>query len=116
MNTLRRCILTGIYNMNRYPIINSSIHTTRYFPKYFCTSSETLESQMRNKLESELEPVELQIYDTSGGCGSFFGIEIKSAHFNGKKTFQQHKLVNQILKDEIANVHGITLKTHPTDT
>ena len=75
-----------------------------------------MEAKIRNKLESELEPTELNIYDTSGGCGSFFGIEIKSSQFNGKKTFQQHKMVNKILKEEIATVHGITLKTYPTDS
>ena len=70
---------------------------------------------MRTKLTEELDPVELNIYDTSGGCGSFFGIEITSEKFNGKKTFQQHKMVNKILSEEISTVHGITLKTHPTD-
>ena len=83
--------------------------------RYFC-SNESIETKIRSKLEAELEPVELQIFDTSGGCGSFFGIEVKSAKFNGLKTFQQHKLVNKVLKDEIATVHGLTLKTHPTDT
>ena len=83
--------------------------------RYFCANA-SIESQIRSKLETELEPTDLQIYDTSGGCGSFFGIEITSAHFNGKKTFQQHKLVNKILKDEIKDIHGLTLKTYPTDT
>ena len=87
----------------------------RYQYRSFCASNESMEAKIKSKLEAELNPIELNVYDTSGGCGSFFGIEVKSDKFNGKKTFQQHKLVNQILKEEIANVHGITLKTYPTD-
>lgn len=82
--------------------------------RYF-SDNESMEAKIRSKLEAEFEPVELQIYDTSGGCGSFFGIELKSAKFNGLKTFQQHKLVNKTLKEEMAIVHGVTLKTSPTD-
>eukprot|EP00483_Globobulimina_turgida_P009553 UN09572 len=110
LRQIRKRLLYGIYNLNRRNGLAID----------FCTSTQsvqTIESKIRNKLESELEPTELHIFDTScgcGQCGASFGIEIKSAHFNGKKTLQQHKLVNRILKEEIANIHGISLKTDPT--
>merc|ERR1712129_636098 len=87
---------------SRLSVVNTfqHIHT-------FSASASSLESTMRTKLQAELEPTELNIHDTSGGCGSFFGIEITSHHFNGKKTFQRHKLVNKVLKEEIAVVHGL---------
>merc|ERR1719251_751464 len=118
---MRKHIWSKMYNINRlnsnYPINTSSISKLfNQYHRHFCASSESLESKIRQKLESELEPTELNVYDTSGGCGSFFGIEIKSHHFNGKKTFQQHKLVNKVLKEEIEILHGLSLKTHPTDT
>jgi stress-induced morphogen len=43
--------------------------------------------------------------------GSFFQIEVTSSRFKGLSTVQQHRLVNEILKEEIAKVHGVTLKT-----
>lgn len=75
----------------------------------------TIEETMREKLRQELQPSHLNIMDTSGGCGSFFGIEITSSKFNGMRMIQQHQLVNKILKDEIAQVHGISLKTAPDE-
>jgi len=33
--------------------------------------------------------------------------------FKGKSMVQQHRMVNEALKDEIAKVHGVTVKTQP---
>lgn len=53
----------------------------------------------------------LQVQDISGGCGSMYAIEIESSRFAGLTVIKQHKLVNQVLKEEIAGWHGVQLRT-----
>lgn len=64
-----------------------------------------------NKIKGELEPVKLEVQDISGGCGSMYAIEIESTKFEGLTMIKQHKLVNQVLKEEIAQWHGVQLRT-----
>ncbi len=52
-----------------------------------------------------------QVQDISGGCGSMYAIEIESPKFKGLSVIKQHKLVNQVLKEEIAQWHGVQLRT-----
>jgi len=54
---------------------------------------------------------EVEVEDTSGGCGSFYRIRIVSIDFNGKSLLQQHKLVNQALGDEVKKFHGLNIQT-----
>ncbi|TRY93261.1 hypothetical protein DNTS_021642 [Danionella cerebrum] len=37
----------------------------------------------------------LKVLDISGGCGAMYEIHIESDEFKGKRTVQQHQLVNQ---------------------
>ncbi|KAF2248479.1 bola-like protein [Trematosphaeria pertusa] len=64
-----------------------------------------------NKIRAELEPVKLEVQDISGGCGSMYGIEIESEKFRGLSVIRQHKLVNEVLKEEIKGWHGVQLRT-----
>lgn len=64
-----------------------------------------------DKLKSELEPVKLEVQDISGGCGSMYAIEIESPKFKGLTVIKQHKMVNEVLKDEIQSWHGVQLRT-----
>jgi BolA-like protein 3 len=52
-----------------------------------------------------------QVQDISGGCGSMYALEIESFKFKGLSIIKQHKLVNQVLENEIKKWHGIQLKT-----
>ena len=40
-----------------------------------------------------------------------YAIEIESPKFNSLTVIKQHKLVNQVLKEEIAKWHGVQLRT-----
>jgi len=40
-----------------------------------------------------------------------YAIEIESGKFAGLTVIKQHKLVNQVLKEEIAGWHGVQLRT-----
>ncbi|GMG26125.1 unnamed protein product [Ambrosiozyma monospora] len=69
------------------------------------------ESKIYQILEERLEPKSLSVRDVSGGCGSMFAISVESGKFKGLTMVKQHRLVNEILKDEIAKWHGLQLKT-----
>ncbi|KAM8876840.1 bolA-like protein 3 [Synchiropus picturatus] len=53
----------------------------------------------------------LKVVDISGGCGAMYEIHIESNEFKGKRTIQQHQLVNQALKEEIQGMHGLRIFT-----
>ncbi|KAL1643867.1 hypothetical protein SLS58_004540 [Diplodia intermedia] len=64
-----------------------------------------------NKIKDSLDPVRLEVQDISGGCGSMYALDIHSPKFKGLTVIKQHKLVNEILKDEIKSWHGVQLRT-----
>lgn len=64
-------------------------------------------------LKDKFSPSDLSVRDISGGCGSMFAITVESPQFKGIPMIRQHRLVNEVLKDEIASWHGLQLKTRP---
>ncbi|KAF2678162.1 bola-like protein, partial [Lentithecium fluviatile CBS 122367] len=71
------------------------------------------EAELRifNKVKVELEPVRLEVQDISGGCGTMYALEIESPKFQGLTVFKQHKMVNEVLKEDIKGWHGVQLRT-----
>ncbi|KAI9838706.1 MAG: hypothetical protein M1819_005020 [Sarea resinae] len=70
------------------------------------------ERHVFDKLQQELTPTELEVQDISGGCGSMYAISITGApQFRGLSTIKQHRLVNDVLGDEIKSWHGVQLRT-----
>lgn len=45
-----------------------------------------------------------------GGCGTFYAISIASEAFRGLSTVKQHRLVNEVLKEEIEGIHGLQVR------
>jgi len=43
-----------------------------------------------------------------------YALEIQSPKFNGLTVIKQHKMVNEVLKDEIKSWHGVQLRTKST--
>ncbi|CAG8834283.1 8938_t:CDS:1, partial [Racocetra persica] len=41
------------------------------------------------------------------GCGSMYAIEISSSVFKGLPMIKQHRMVNELLEDDIKKMHGI---------
>ncbi|NHK27395.1 BolA family transcriptional regulator [Parvularcula flava] len=77
---------------------------------------------LKTKLEAGLSPTELEIEDQSylhkGHAGapeggeSHFRVRIVAAAFEGKTRLQRHKMVNEILAEELAGpVHALTMVT-----
>lgn len=69
------------------------------------------EQKIYDILHSHFSPTNLDVRDVSGGCGSMFAITVESSKFKGISMVKQHRLVNEVLKDEIAKWHGIQLRT-----
>jgi stress-induced morphogen len=86
---------------------------------------------LKDKLEKELEATHVEIQDLSGssaqqyshhceehtlmarwigGCGQMFEAIIVSPKFEKKMTLARHRLVNGLLKQEIAAIHAWTPK------
>jgi stress-induced morphogen len=68
------------------------------------------ESLISQKLSKSLNPSALKVTDVSGGCGSMYSIEISSEKFKDLSLVQQHRLVQDVIKDEIKEMHGIQIK------
>ena len=83
----------------------------------------TAEARMREKLMLGLEPTRLDIVNesemhaghrSSPGTGeSHFRILVVSAAFTGKSRVDRHRMVNELLADELAGrIHALALKTY----
>lgn len=72
---------------------------------------DAYEQKIYGILADSFKPQNIQVKDVSGGCGSMFAILVESDQFKGLSMIKQHRLVNEVLKDEIAKWHGLQLKT-----
>ncbi|ORY35495.1 bola protein [Naematelia encephala] len=70
-----------------------------------------IQQAIEDRLRSSLKIEHLEVTDTSGNCGSSYAVTIVSPDFAKKMTLARHKLVNQILVDEIAQLHAFSQKT-----
>jgi len=68
-----------------------------------------------DKLKKELDAVDLDVIDLSGGCGTMYRVQISSKKFKGKSLLEQHRMVQDLLKEEIKQMHGLTIKTAVID-
>ncbi|KAJ2685339.1 hypothetical protein IWW39_004339 [Coemansia spiralis] len=59
--------------------------------------------------DASLNPVLVEVTDTSGGCGSMFVVTIVSDAFQGVMPIKRHRMVHTILEKEIGKIHAITL-------
>ncbi|KAI5959838.1 uncharacterized protein KGF55_005070 [Candida pseudojiufengensis] len=98
-----RYLKSGMTQRLSQTIIRRSPYSTNTMGDY--------ENKIYNILEKEFDPTNLKVQDVSGGCGSMFAIFVESNKFKGLPMIKQHRLVNDILKDEIKKWHGLQLKT-----
>ncbi|OKL61279.1 hypothetical protein UA08_03805 [Talaromyces atroroseus] len=67
---------------------------------------------LKEKLSVQLEAQFVEIEDMSGGCGQAFQAIIVSPQFDKKTMLARHRLVNTVLKEEIAAIHAWTPKCY----
>ncbi|KAH3900370.1 Bol3p SCDLUD_003345 [Saccharomycodes ludwigii] len=109
-NTIQNFITRPI--VRNFVIKHNSFNNIRLFSTNNSISSSTPEEKLiSEKLKNSLNPSYLNVMDISGGCGSMFAIEVTSKKFNDLNIVKQHKLINQILKEDIPKWHGLQLKT-----
>lgn len=57
----------------------------------------------------------VQVQDISGGCGAMYEVQVMAEEFRGKRTILQHRMINEALKDEIKDMHGLRISTAVPD-
>ncbi|KAL3136520.1 BolA-like protein 2 [Trebouxia sp. C0009 RCD-2024] len=67
-------------------------------------------AEVEQALKQRLEAKDVTVVDDSGGCGSSFTVAVVSDQFEGKKLLDRHKLVNAALKEELKDIHALSVK------
>tara|TARA_Y100001956_G_C4077627_1_gene166897 strand:- start:32 stop:340 length:309 start_codon:yes stop_codon:yes gene_type:complete len=78
-----------------------------------------LQEVIETKLHTELEPEYLKVinesymHNVAPGSESHFKVILVSAKFEGVRLIGRHRLVNQVLADELANhIHALSIHTY----
>ena len=75
------------------------------------SSDAAPEDAMTASLTQGLGATHVEVEDISGGCGSMYRILVVSDKFDGVRPVQQHRMVHDVLKAEIGDMHGLTVTT-----
>ena len=105
--------------MTRHQLVSPVSHKSFFNPLLFLSvrrpfSGTPYEQELTSKLYGcpELQsPTRVVVEDRSGGCGANFFIQIESDVFRGLPRIKQHRLVQDVLKDEIAKWHAVSIET-----
>eukprot|EP01100_Stratorugosa_tubuloviscum_P015515 TRINITY_DN8995_c0_g1_i1.p1 TRINITY_DN8995_c0_g1~~TRINITY_DN8995_c0_g1_i1.p1 ORF type:complete len:126 (-),score=66.81 TRINITY_DN8995_c0_g1_i1:98-475(-) len=93
---------------------NKSFINQFYNYSYYSTTCSILTREQRvdQLLRKELNPTYLKVIDLSGGCdGGTLRIEIESEMFIGKSKVTQHRMVQNLIKEEMKTLHALSLET-----
>lgn len=79
----------------------------------------TIQSDIETKLAEGLNPLHLEVINESSnhnvpaGSESHFKVVIVSNDFDGQMLIKRHRMVNELLSDEIQNkIHALALHTY----
>ncbi|XP_073845833.1 bolA-like protein 2 [Musca autumnalis] len=67
---------------------------------------------LEEKLAKELEAKYVHAVDESDGCGGKFSVVIVSEKFKGLKMLQKHRMVNNVLAEELKEIHAFSQKSY----
>ena len=78
-----------------------------------------VEQTIRQRLEEAFQPQHLEVVNESSqhnvppGSESHFKVVVISAEFEGKNLVARHRMINEILADELQNkIHALALHTY----
>jgi BolA protein len=78
-----------------------------------------IQTAIEEKIESSLNPKHLEVINESGnhnvppGSESHFKITVVSDEFDGKMLIARHRIINQLLANELAGgVHALSMHTY----
>lgn len=75
-------------------------------------SSTKLEAKLKNILKEKFPKARtIDVADISGGCGAMFEISVTAPDFKGLTMVKQHRMVNEALKEQIKDMHGLRIHT-----
>lgn len=79
----------------------------------------TIQADIEIKIQDALQPVFLEVANESHmhnvppGSESHFKVTVVSSEFDGKMLVARHRILNELLKNELAGaVHALSLHTH----
>ncbi|CAK4142614.1 unnamed protein product [Aphanomyces euteiches] len=82
------------------------------FPKFLlCAFVMVTSNDLSKKLEEAFNATYVQVEDNSDGCGNKFSVIVVSAAFEGQGLLQRQRAVNEVLRDEMATIHALQMKT-----
>ncbi|KAK7030691.1 bola protein [Favolaschia claudopus] len=67
-------------------------------------------------IRKSLNCTHIEIEDQSNGCGENYAIILVSEDFEGKSTLVRHRWINQLLKEEISQMHAFSQVRTPSKT
>ncbi|KAF0971983.1 hypothetical protein FDP41_009679 [Naegleria fowleri] len=111
---------TASSSFGRLTLISSSLENRREFHTNPISNSEVkrTEQDLAQILHkhfgeegSDNDSTVIKVNDISGGCGAMFDILVVSKKFEGVSLVKQHKMVMEVLKRDIQNMHGLTINT-----
>lgn len=76
----------------------------------------SVQSTIEKKIKDKFEPVYLEVVNESykhsvpKGSESHFKIVVVSEAFEGKALIQRHRVINEILADEIKLIHALSIQ------
>ena len=95
--------------------LNKTICSKNFVRKLFNYRNFASKAELEQKLTEKMKIDKLEVTDMSGNCGTSFMIKLKSPDFNGKTMIAQHRMINEILKDELKDIHALQLKTEASN-
>lgn len=96
---------------------SSSNHYVKFWnqgnqPFKFYSTATDASKKMTELLRSKFPKAkEIEVIDISHGCGAMYDINVQSIEFKGLSIVKQHRLINEILKDHIKDMHGLRIQT-----
>ncbi|XP_054851407.1 bolA-like protein 2 [Eublepharis macularius] len=67
---------------------------------------------LRERLLQGLEAEHVEVEDTTPGrCATSFKVLVVSPRFQGKPLLQRHRLVNEVLAEELKHIHAFEQRT-----
>eukprot|EP01017_Pseudomicrothorax_dubius_P044319 TRINITY_DN747_c0_g1_i1.p1 TRINITY_DN747_c0_g1~~TRINITY_DN747_c0_g1_i1.p1 ORF type:complete len:111 (-),score=26.37 TRINITY_DN747_c0_g1_i1:53-385(-) len=89
-----------------------TLTSSRIGLRMFATKGKTDKEELMSKLLVEkLNAKVAEVVDTSGGCGEMYKIRVESPQFEGKTRIEQHRMVQELLKEQLKNAHGFNIST-----
>ena len=72
---------------------------------------KTIQTRIEEKVRAGLDVSDFLLQDKSGGCGQSFLLIVISQAFKDVKLLDRQRQVNEILSQEIQELHALELKT-----